>query len=203
MGTSFNEILIKIRIFSLNKSFWKCHLENGGHFSRPQFVNLLVIWCRCNVLLILWVKKYCKTKWITNCFNLFQIYFKTGFKLLWKILVFSSYNTIRPSCEFEARTKFNFSLSSFSWNIISHHVIKVSECIHGCQGHAFYDASEILITHYSGVIMSATASQIMASRLFTQPFLETQIKENIKSPCHWPMWREFTGDRWFLRTKGQ
>ena len=36
-----------------------------------------------------------------------------------------------------------------------------------------------------------------------QPFIETQIKENIKAPRHWPLWREFTGDRWIPRTNGQ
>ena len=42
-----------------------------------------------------------------------------------------------------------------------------------------------------------------ASRLFTQPFIQVQIKENIKAPLHWPLWGEFTGDRWIPRTKGQ
>ena len=37
----------------------------------------------------------------------------------------------------------------------------------------------------------------------TQPFIETQIKENIKAPRHWPLWGEFTGDRWIPRIKGQ
>ena len=35
-----------------------------------------------------------------------------------------------------------------------------------------------------------------ASPLFTQPFIQTQIKENIKAPRHWPLCGEFTGDRW-------
>ena len=39
------------------------------------------------------------------------------------------------------------------------------------------------ITHHD-VIMGAIASQI-ASRLFTQPFIQTQIKENTKAPRHW------------------
>ena len=34
-----------------------------------------------------------------------------------------------------------------------------------------------------------------ASRLFTQPFNPTQIKESIKAPRHWPLCWEFTGDR--------
>ena len=41
------------------------------------------------------------------------------------------------------------------------------------------------------------------SRLFTQAFIQAQIKENIKAPRHWPLWGEFTGDRWIPRTKGQ
>ena len=41
-----------------------------------------------------------------------------------------------------------------------------------------------------------------ASRLFTQPSTQAQIKENIKAPRHWPLWGEFTGDRWMFRTKG-
>ena len=32
---------------------------------------------------------------------------------------------------------------------------------------------------------------------------KAQIKENIKAPCHWPLWGEFTGDRWIPRTNGQ
>ena len=33
-----------------------------------------------------------------------------------------------------------------------------------------------------------------ASRLFTQPFIRAQIKENIKAPRHWPLCGEFTGE---------
>ena len=32
---------------------------------------------------------------------------------------------------------------------------------------------------------------------------QAQIKENIKTPCHFPLCGEFTGDRWISRTKGQ
>ena len=42
-----------------------------------------------------------------------------------------------------------------------------------------------------------------ASRLFTQPLIQAQIKENIKAPHHWPLWGEFTVDQWIPRTKGQ
>ena len=42
-----------------------------------------------------------------------------------------------------------------------------------------------------------------AFQLFTQPYFQTQIKENTKAPRHWPLWGEFTGDRWIPRTKDQ
>ena len=42
-----------------------------------------------------------------------------------------------------------------------------------------------------------------ASRVFTQQFIQAQIKENFKAPRHWPLWGEFAGDRWIPCTKGQ
>ena len=41
------------------------------------------------------------------------------------------------------------------------------------------------------------------SRLFTQLFIQAQIKENIKAPRHWPLCGKFTGDRWISHTNGQ
>ena len=42
-----------------------------------------------------------------------------------------------------------------------------------------------------------------ASRWFTQPFVQAQIKEIIKAPRHWLLREEFTGDWWNPRSKGQ
>ena len=42
-----------------------------------------------------------------------------------------------------------------------------------------------------------------AYRLFAQPFVRAQIKENIKALRHWPLWWESTGNRWIPLTKGQ
>ena len=42
-----------------------------------------------------------------------------------------------------------------------------------------------------------------ASRLFAQPFVQVQIKENIKALRHWPLWRESTSVWWIPLTKGQ
>ena len=44
---------------------------------------------------------------------------------------------------------------------------------------------------------------LLLIRLFTQPFIKAQIEENLKAPRHWPLWGEFTGDRWIPHTKGQ
>ena len=41
--------------------------------------------------------------------------------------------------------------------------------------------------------MTTMASQITSLTVFTQPFIQTQIKENIKAPRHWPLCGEFTG----------
>ena len=51
--------------------------------------------------------------------------------------------------------------------------------------------------------MSAMASQIIGSRLFAEPLVQAQIKENIKAPRHWPLLGESNRDRWIPLTKGQ
>ena len=43
-----------------------------------------------------------------------------------------------------------------------------------------YRGGLIILVHYNDVIMSAMASQITASRLFIQPFIQAQMKEKIK-----------------------
>ena len=57
------------------------------------------------------------------------------------------------------------------------------------------------VCHYGDVIMSAIASQITSLTIVYS--IQTQIKENIKAPRHWPLCGEFTGDRWIPRTNGQ
>ena len=47
--------------------------------------------------------------------------------------------------------------------------------------------------HYNAVTMGTIASKSPASWWFTQPCIQTQIKENIKAPRHWPLCGEFTG----------
>ena len=43
----------------------------------------------------------------------------------------------------------------------------------------------------------------LASRLFSQKFVQAQAKKKVKAPRHWRFWRELTGDRWIPRIKGQ
>ena len=48
--------------------------------------------------------------------------------------------------------------------------------------------------------MGAITSQITS---LTQPFIQTENKENTKAPRHWPLCGEFTGTGEIPRTKGQ
>ena len=57
--------------------------------------------------------------------------------------------------------------------------------------------------YYSEVIMSAMASLITSVSIVCLSVCSGADQENIKAPRHCPLWGEFTGDRWILRTKGQ
>ena len=50
--------------------------------------------------------------------------------------------------------------------------------------------------------MGAMAYQTPASALLNQPFIQAQIKENIKALRNWPLCGEFTGDRRIPLTNG-
>ena len=47
--------------------------------------------------------------------------------------------------------------------------------------------------HYIDVIMTTMASQITSLTVVYSTVIQTQIKENIKAPRHWPLYGEFTG----------
>ena len=59
------------------------------------------------------------------------------------------------------------------------------------------------VAHYGDVIMCRMASQITSLTIVYSPFIQSQIKENIKAPRLWSLWGEFTDDRWIPRKKGQ
>ena len=75
---------------------------------------------------------------------------------------------------------------------------KIKDCYKPLLLNLLYMNSHKSITaisnYYGEVIMGAMASQIPASRMFTQPFIRAQIKENIKAPRHWTLCGEFTGE---------
>ena len=91
------------------------------------------------------------------------------------------------------------------WRIVSfctHHSSHPTR--HPPQAYVF--TMDILTKHLAITMTSKWAQcrlKSPASRLFTQPFIQAQIKENIKAPRHWPLCGEFIGDRWIPRTKGQ
>ena len=52
------------------------------------------------------------------------------------------------------------------------------------------------VKHYGDVIVGAMASQITSLAIVYSTFYSCTDQGNIKSPRHWPLCREFTGDRW-------
>ena len=61
----------------------------------------------------------------------------------------------------------------------------------------------LLMSQWNITVTSKWARRRLKSpalRVFTQPFIQAQIKENIKAPRYWPLCGEFTGDRWIPRT---
>ena len=60
------------------------------------------------------------------------------------------------------------------------------------------------IYHCNGVIKGAIASQITSLTIvYSSVYSVADKKKNIKFPRHWPLCREFTGDRWIPRINGQ
>ena len=49
------------------------------------------------------------------------------------------------------------------------------------------------VPHYTDVIMATMVSRITSLMVVYSTFIQTQIKENIKAPRHWPLCGEFTG----------
>ena len=59
----------------------------------------------------------------------------------------------------------------------------------------------IPLNHYGDVIMSTMASQNTSLSIVCSSVCSGA--GDIWAPRHWPLWGEFTGDRWIPRTKGQ
>ena len=57
--------------------------------------------------------------------------------------------------------------------------------------------------HNNDVIMGAVASQITSLGIVFSTVYSGADQRNTKALRHWPLWGEFTGDRWIPRTNGQ
>ena len=57
--------------------------------------------------------------------------------------------------------------------------------------------------HNSDVIMGTMASQITSLTIVYSTVYSVADQENIKAPRHWPLWGEFSVDRWIPRTNDQ
>ena len=55
--------------------------------------------------------------------------------------------------------------------------------------------------HYSDVIMATMTYQMTSLTIVYSTVIQVQIKENTKAPRQWPLWGEFTVDRWNPRTQ--
>ena len=67
----------------------------------------------------------------------------------------------------------------------------------------YFIATGAIIHWFSGTIIlqwrynkrDGVSNHQPAFGSFNQPFVQAQIKENIKAPRHWPLLEEFIGDR--------
>ena len=59
------------------------------------------------------------------------------------------------------------------------------------------------LINYSGGIMGAMAYQIICVSSVYPTVCSRADQGKHQSPRHWPLWGEFTGDRWIPHTKGQ
>ena len=68
--------------------------------------------------------------------------------------------------------------------------------------HPYNAMRNVMIMESQSPLHITLTSQSPVPGLFTQAFIQVQIKEHIKAPRHWPLCGEFNGDRW-TRIKGQ
>ena len=76
----------------------------------------------------------------------------------------------------------------------------IGKCICKRSTQSTPEPSAYFMAHYRDVIMRWRLKS-PPSRLFVQPFVQAQIKENIIALRNCPLWGEPTGDRWIPRTQ--
>ena len=61
-------------------------------------------------------------------------------------------------------------------------------------GHKDHPFASMIDGHYNDVKRARRRLKSPGSWLFTQPFIQAQIKESVNAPRHWPLCGEFTGE---------
>ena len=102
----------------------------------------------------------------------------------------------------------------YNWNL----ELSTSECAQPEINNSVCDNNIIYYVYGLRILLSLSEAHVIplqwrhngrwrlkstASRWSTQRFVRAQIKEGNKTPRHWPLWGEFTGNRWIPSTKGQ
>ena len=83
------------------------------------------------------------------------------------------------------------------WNAMT---LMCRQC--NCVGHLFGECQWLDDWFFSDHVQNQCTLYGEDVRWFC-PFVQAQIKGDIKAPRHRPLWGECTGDRWILRTNGQ
>ena len=203
-----SEIWINIWRFALKMVYFlQCHLENMRHFFRPLyvkfifrifiyhlwyidvFIKLMCVWhmLRCRNITTEWLNSFDgKTSGFASGDSLSYVRFRCSIFLL----------PFGPNYE-------NIHVFQWSWNKNTSIFILENPFKNFMMSRkpALKEMRLKIITMTS--LWARWRLKSPASQLITEPFDLAQIKENIKALRHWPLWWEFTGDRWIPRIKGQ
>ena len=117
-------------------------------------------------------------------------------------LRYLSQTNVLPIGRSETSVRYKFKFQTWKKNAFESALCKLSVIIFRPESVTIMKMHTTGPTHYNDAIVGAIAS-LITSLTITQPFIQMQIKENIKAPRHWPLCGEFTEDRWIPRTNGQ
>ena len=81
--------------------------------------------------------------------------------------------------------------------------VPVHFCCHQKYNFVGTTCSTDVYSHYSDVIASTMMSQIIGVKMVCSTVSSGADKTNIKDPRYWPLWGEFTSNRWIPLTKGK
>ena len=102
-------------------------------------------------------------------------------------------------------TSANLVLASFTDYIFGCHGISCVSGFRCASAQSRYDSKKNFLMHYNEyvcTIMNAMAHQITGVSI-VYSVCSSADQGNLIALRHWPLWGEFTGDRWIARTKGR